>query len=83
MRRKQISFGDGLIAGEMSDLCESWMKHADAVLADEGIVAAVYEALAQRHPKSRCRGRRLYTPTAVAVDHRLYWSCLKRQVCAS
>jgi transposase, IS5 family len=58
MRRKQISFGDGLIAGEMSDLCESWMKHADAVLADEGIVAAVYEALAQRHPKSRCRGRR-------------------------
>jgi transposase, IS5 family len=52
MRRKQISFGDGLIAGEVSDLRESWMKHADAVLADEGIVAAVYEALAKRHPKS-------------------------------
>ena len=34
------------------------MKHADAVLADEEIVAAVYEALAKRHPKSRCRGRR-------------------------
>jgi Transposase domain (DUF772) len=28
------------------------------VLADEDIVAAVYEALAKRHPKSRCRGRR-------------------------
>jgi IS5 family transposase len=34
------------------------MKHADAVLADEEIVVAVYEALAKRHPKSRCRGRR-------------------------
>jgi IS5 family transposase len=34
------------------------MKHADAVLADEAIVATVYEALAKRHPKSRCRGRR-------------------------
>jgi transposase, IS5 family len=58
MRRRQLSFGDGLIAEEISDLRESWMIHADAVLADEDIVAAVYEALAKRHPKSRCRGRR-------------------------
>ena len=58
MRRTQISFGDGLITEEVSDLRESWMIHADAVLADEDIVAAVYEALAKRHPKSRCRGRR-------------------------
>jgi transposase, IS5 family len=58
MRRRQLSFGDGLIAEEVSDLREDWMKHADAVLADEAIVAAVYEALAKRHPKSRCRGRR-------------------------
>jgi IS5 family transposase len=58
MRRAQLSFGDGLIAEEVSDLCEDWMKHADAVLADEEIVATVYEALAKRHPKSRCRGRR-------------------------
>lgn len=58
MRRAQLSFGDGLIAGEVSDLREDWMKHADAVLADEEIVAAVYEALAKRHPKSRYRGRR-------------------------
>ena len=57
MRRRQLSFGDGLIAEEVSDLREHWMKHADAVLADEAIVAAVYEALAKRHPKSRCRGR--------------------------
>ena len=58
MRRAQLSFGDGLIAEEVSDLREDWMKHADAVLADEEIVAIVYEALAKRHPKSRCRGRR-------------------------
>ena len=58
MRRAQRSFGDGLIAEEVSDLREDWMKHADTVLADEAIVAAVYEALAKRHPKSRCRGRR-------------------------
>jgi len=58
MRRAQLSFGDGLIAEEVSDLREAWMKHADAVLADQDIVAAVYEALARRHAKSRSRGRR-------------------------
>src|ERR1700722_18037123 len=58
MRRAQLSFGDGLIAEEVSDLREDWMKHADAVLADGDIVAAVYEALARRHAKSRSRGRR-------------------------
>jgi transposase, IS5 family len=58
MRRRQLSFGDGLIAEEVSDLREDWMEHADTVLADEEIIAAVYEALAKRHPKSRCRGRR-------------------------
>src|SRR6266581_1499388 len=57
MRRAQLSFGDGLIAGEVSDLREGWMEHADRVLADEQIVAAVYEALARRHAKSRSRGR--------------------------
>src|SRR6202171_734912 len=58
MRRAQLSFGDGLIDEEVSDLREDWMKHADAVLADEAIVASVYEALARRHAKSRSRGRR-------------------------
>src|ERR1700745_2121161 len=58
MRRAQLSFGDGLIAEEVSDLREDWMRHADRVLANEQIVAAVYEALAKRHPKSRSRGRR-------------------------
>jgi IS5 family transposase len=57
MRRAQLSFGDGLIVGEVSDLREDWMLHADELLSDEEIVAAVYEALARRHAKSRSRGR--------------------------
>jgi transposase, IS5 family len=55
--RAQRSFGDGLIAEEVRDLHEAWMKHADQLLDDPQIVAAVYEALAQRHPQSRKRGR--------------------------
>src|SRR3977135_2462112 len=58
MRRAPRSFGDGLIAEEVKDLREVWMNHADRVLDDEAIVAAVYEALGQRHPRSRSRGRR-------------------------
>ena len=57
MRRAQRSFGDGLIAGEVADLREGWMEHADRLLDDEALVAAVYEALAKRHPRSRSRGR--------------------------
>jgi len=58
MRRVQRSFGDGLIAEEVHDLREGWMEHADRLLDDEAIVAAVYEALGRRHPRSRNRGRR-------------------------
>src|SRR5260370_25841874 len=56
-RRAQRTFGDGLIAEEVKDLHEEWMKHADRVLADKEIVAAIYEALAKRHQQSRTRGR--------------------------
>jgi IS5 family transposase len=66
LHRAQLSFGDGLIAEEVSDLREAWMMHADHVLADEDIVAAVYEALSRRHPKSRTRGR-LGTPAEVVL----------------
>ena len=66
MRRAQLSFGDGLIADEVEDLCEDWMKHADDVLGDEQLVATVYEALAKRRPKSRSRGRPA-TPAEVVL----------------
>src|SRR5260221_5499266 len=55
-RGAQRNFGDGLIAEEVKDLHEEWMKHADQVLGDKEIVAAIYEALAKRHPQSRTRG---------------------------
>ena len=89
MRRKQLSFGDGLIAEEVSDLREDWMKHADEVLADEEIVTIVYEALAKRHPKSRCRGRRGTPADAVLrlliLKHVRNWSyeVLEREVRAN
>ena len=89
MRRKQLSFGDGLIAEEVSDLCEDWMPHADAVLADEEIVALVYEAMAKRHPKSRSRGRHGFSAETVlgllVLKHIRNWSyqTLEREVRAN
>ena len=56
MRRRQLSFADGLIAYQVSNLRDD-LEHADSVLADEAIVSAVYEALAAGHSKSRSRGR--------------------------
>lgn len=57
IRRLQLSFAEGLITEEISDLWEPWMRHADQVLVDEKLLTAVYEALVRRHPKSRTRGR--------------------------
>lgn len=89
MRRAQLSFGDGLIAAEVNDLREGWMEHADLVLADEQMVAAVYEALARRHPRSRSRGR-LGAPAEVVLrllilKHVRNWSyhVLEREVRAN
>jgi IS5 family transposase len=88
-RRPQLHFGDGLIAEEVSDLREDWMTHADQVLEDEQLVAAVYEALARRSPKSRTRGRR-GTPAEVVLrllllKHIRNWSyqVLEREVRAN
>jgi len=89
MRRAQLSFGDGLIAAEVDDLREPWMAHADAVLADEELVATVYEALAKRHPNSRSRGRRGTSAEVVSrlliLKHIRNWSyeALEREVRAN
>src|SRR5215472_12176830 len=87
--RAQRSFGDGLIAAEVADLHEAWMRQADRILDDPQIVAAVYEALAQRHPNSRRRGRR-GTPAEVVLrllvlKHMRNWSyaVLEREVRAN
>ena len=87
--RAQRSFGDGLIAEEVKDLHEAWMKHADQLLGDPQIVAVVYEALAKRHPQSRKRGRP-GTPAEVVLrllvlKHMRNWSygVLEREVRAN
>src|SRR5436190_10261248 len=88
-RRAQRTFGDGLIADEVKDLHEDWMKHADQVLADKEIVAAVYEALSKRHPQSRTRGRRGVPAEVVlrllVLKHLRNWSygVLEREVRAN
>lgn len=88
-RQRQLRFGDGLIAEEVSDLQEDWMKHADQALEDEQLIATVYEALAKRSPKSRTRGRR-GTPAEVVMrllllKHIRNWSfdVLEREVRAN
>ena len=88
-RRQQLRFGEGLIAEEVTDLREEWMKHADQVLEDEALVMAVYEGLARRCPKSRTRGRR-GTPAEVVLrllllKHIRNWSyeVLEREVRAN
>ncbi len=89
LRRTQRSFGDGLIAEEVSDLREAWMEHADQVLADEEILTAVHEALAKRHPKSRGRGRKGMPAEVVlrllVLKHVRNWSyeVLEREVRAN
>lgn len=57
-RRLQRTFGDGFVADTAAGLQEAWMRHAHALLDDDALVAAVYQALGNRHPKSRTRGRR-------------------------
>jgi IS5 family transposase len=88
-RRQQLHFGEGLIAEEVADLREDWMKHVDQVLEDEQLVTTVYEALARRNPKSRTRGRR-GTPAEVVLrlmllKHIRNWSygVLEREVRAN
>ena len=88
-RRQQLHFGEGLIAEEVADLREDWMQYADPVLEDETLIAAVYEALARRSPKSRTRGRRGTPAEAVLrlllLKHIRNWSyeVLEREVRAN
>ena len=56
--RRQLNFAEGLIAEEVGELWEDWMRQVDEVLADPELLKIVYEALARRWPKSRNRGRK-------------------------
>jgi transposase, IS5 family len=88
-RRTQSTFADKLIAEEVDGLYEDWMVHADAVLADDAIVMAAYEALAKRHRLSRTRDRRGFCAEVVVrllvLKHARNWSyaVLEREVRAN
>jgi len=88
-RRLQRSFGDGLIAEEIEDLQEIWMRHVDTVLQDEMIVSSVHQALSNRHPNSRSHGRLGYPAEVVLrlliLKHVRNWSyaVLEREVRAN
>ena len=77
-RRTQTTFADGLIAEEVVDLWEPWMRHSDAVLEDEQLIEIVRRGLSQRCQKSKTRGRK-GTPAEVvlrllALKHMFNWS---------
>lgn len=68
VRRLQASFADGLIAEEVSDLYEPWMRHADQILDDDQLLNLVQQELSKRIRKSKTRGR---TGTTAEVVLRL------------
>jgi IS5 family transposase len=87
--RHQLNFADGLIAEEVGELWEDWMRHVDQVLADPQLLELVYEALARRWTNSRTRGRK-GTPVEVVLrllllKHMRNWSyaVLEREVRAN
>lgn len=86
LSRRQLDFGDGLIAEEVGELWEDWMRQVDTVLDDPQLLDAAYQALAHRWTHSRTCGRR-GTPVDVVVrllvlKHMRNWSyaALEREV---
>ena len=84
--RRQLDFGDGLIAEEVGDLWEDWMRHVDKVLDDPLLLKVAYDALACRWTNSLTRGRK-GTPVDVVLrllvlKHLRNWSyaVLEREV---
>lgn len=76
--RRQLNLAEGLIAEEVGDLWEDWMRHVDQVLDDRQLLDLVYTALAKRWPNSRTRGRK-GTPAEVVLrllvlKHMRNWS---------
>jgi IS5 family transposase len=84
--RRQLDFGDGLIAEEVGELWEDWMRHVDKVLEDPLLLKLVHDALASRWTNSLTRGRK-GTPVEVVIrllvlKHMRNWSyaALEREV---
>jgi transposase, IS5 family len=89
VRRLQRSFADGLITGEVDDLWEPWMRHADQALEDDALLALIQNELAKRCRKSKTRGRPAtpvdVIPRMMLLKHVRDWSyaVLTREVRAN
>jgi len=88
-RHHQPSLWTGVLAEEVDDLWEPWMRTADRLLDDEQLIERVFEAQARRWLKSRTHGRR-QTPAEVVLrllilKHVRNWSyeVLEREVRAN
>lgn len=88
-RHHQPFLWTGILAEEVDDLWEPWMRTADRLLDDQELVARVFEAQARRWLKSRTRGR-MQTPSEVVLrllilKHVRDWSyeVLEREVRAN
>jgi IS5 family transposase len=87
--RQQLNLAEGLIAEEVGELWEDWMRHVDQVLDDPELLGLVYTGLVNRWPNSRTRGRK-GTPAEVVLrllllKHMRNWSyaTLEREVRAN
>ncbi len=56
-RRLQLGFADGLIAEQVSDLWEPWMRHVDDAIDDDQLLELVQQEFSKRLRKSKTRGR--------------------------
>jgi transposase, IS5 family len=65
-RRLQRSFADGFITGEVKDLWEPWMRHADEALKDDQLLEIIQQELSKRCKKSKTRGRQS-TPAEIIL----------------
>ncbi len=86
LRHTQPSLWEGLLAEEVAELWEPWMREVDAMLEDDELLSAVFEAQRQRHKESRRLGRH-QTPAEVVLrmlllKHVRNWSykVLEREV---
>jgi IS5 family transposase len=81
--------GKDFLAEEVAELWEPWMREVDALLEDDELLSAVFEAQGQRHKES-CRLGRHQTPAEVVLrmlllKHVRNWSyeVLEREVRAN
>lgn len=89
LRHAQPTLWEGFLAEEVADIWEPWMREVDAILEDDALLSAVFEAQGARRAESRRLGRH-QTPAEVALrmlilKHVRNWSyeTLEREVRAN